>query len=562
MRLIPLHGLCALFSLSSLGGRRGLGRGGAFISPLSSSFPTRSSRGERGQLLVTSNRPFEFGQHLLFAALNCLCFIAAQGAEVHFTVRDFDTGKPLPCRIHMKDAAGKPIRPKGLPFWHDHYVCAGDAELDLAPGTYPYEIDRGPEYILTTGTLSVAESGAKTVTNQLRRLVDLTRENWWPGELHVHRPLADIELLMQAEDLHVAPVITWWNNQNVWANRPQPTNPVVRFDGDRFYHLIGGEDERGGGALLYFNLDRPLDIVGAQREFPSPMKFLAEARGRTGAWVDIEKPFWYDTPVWLASGMVNSVGIAHNHMHRGGVLPNEAWGRPRDKQRFPDPRGNGFWTQEIYYHILNCGLRLPPSAGSASGVLPNPVGYDRVYVHLDGGLNYGTWWEGLKAGRAFVSNGPLLRSRANGEFPGYTLKAAEGKTLDLRVDAVLDSRDPVPSLEIVQNGRVLRAVPYADWKRTGSLGTVQFKSSGWFLIRAIADVPGTFRFASTGPFYVEIEPTPRRVSKASARFFLDWVRERMNQIKLDDPGQKEEVLKHHRAAERFWEEKLAQANDE
>ena len=28
----------------------------------------------------------------------------------------------------------------------------------------------------------------------------------------------------------------------------------------------------------------------------------------------------------------------------------------------------------IYYHLLNCGLRVPPSAGSASGVLPNPVG--------------------------------------------------------------------------------------------------------------------------------------------------------------------------------------------
>jgi len=151
-------------------------------------------------------------------------------------------------------------------------------------------------------------------------------------------------LLQHAEDLHVAPVITWCNNRNVCANRPQPSNRALRCDGDRVDHLIGGEDERGGGGLLYFNLDRPLDSVGAQREVPSPIKFLAEARGRTGAWVDIEKPFWYDTPVWLASGLVNSVGIAHNHMHRGGVLPNEAWGRPRDKQRFPDPRGNGSWT--------------------------------------------------------------------------------------------------------------------------------------------------------------------------------------------------------------------------
>ncbi len=79
-------------------------------------------------------------------------------------------------------------------------------------------------------------------------------------------------------------------------------------------------------------------------------------------------------------------------------------------------------------------------------------------------------------------------------------------------------------------------------------------------MRAIADVPHTFRFASTGSFYVEVGAVSRRVSRASAQFFLDWVRERMGQIKLDDPDQKEEVLKYHRQAEQFWQGKVAQAN--
>jgi len=281
---------------------------------------------------------------LLPASLICVCGITAYGETVQFIALDADTDKPLPCRLHVKNAAGKPVQPKHLPFWHDYFVCAGSAELDLALGTYTYEIDRGPEYILATGTVSVSERGAPAVTHRLRRLVHLAKEGWWSGDLHVHRPPADMEFLMQAEDLHVAPVITWWNAQNAWRDRPPPANPLVRFDGDRFFHWMGGEDERAGGALLYFNLNQPLDITGAQREYPSPMKFLAEARQHKGAWVDIEKPFWYDTPVWLASGMVDSIGIAHNHMQRGGVLANEAWGRPRDKQRLPDPQGNGFWT--------------------------------------------------------------------------------------------------------------------------------------------------------------------------------------------------------------------------
>jgi hypothetical protein len=54
----------------------------------------------------------------------------------------------------------------------------------------------------------------------------------------------------------------------------------------------------------------------------------------------------------------------------------------------------------------------------------------------------------------------------------------------------------------------------------------------------------------------------RRISRRSAQFFLDCVRERVGQIKLDDPVQREEVLNYHRAAERFWQDKIAQANAE
>ena len=143
-----------------------------------------------------------------------------------------------------------------------------------------------------------------------------------------------------------------------------------------------------------------------------------------GVWIDIEKPFWWDVPTWLASGQVDSIGLANNHMNRRGMYEDEAWGRPRDAKRLPPPRGNGFWTQEIYYHILNCGLRIPPSAGSASGVLNNPVGYNRMYVQLDGALSYPGWWDGLRAGRVFVTNGPLRRVRADGQPPAISSRAA------------------------------------------------------------------------------------------------------------------------------------------
>ena len=81
--------------------------------------------------------------------------------------------------------------------------------------------------------------------------------------------------------------------------------------------------------------------------------------------------------------------------------------------RLPNPIGNGLWTQEIYYHALEAGIRIPPSAGSASGVLPNPVGYNRVYVHLGSQqLSADSWFGALSKGRCFVTNGPLLQSHS------------------------------------------------------------------------------------------------------------------------------------------------------
>jgi hypothetical protein len=173
-----------------------------------------------------------------------------------------------------------------------------------------------------SGRFAVADAPLR-LTDRLARLANLAREGWWSGETHVHRSLADIGLLMCAEDLHVAGVQTWWNNANPWQTNGLPTNTIVRFDGNRFYDLMAGEDERGGGALLYFGLKQPLPIAGSKREYPSAMKFLTDARKQARVWVDIEKPFWWDAPVWLASGLADSIGIAHNHAPKR-VMGNEA----------------------------------------------------------------------------------------------------------------------------------------------------------------------------------------------------------------------------------------------
>jgi hypothetical protein len=473
---------------------------------------------------------------------------AAETGGVQIAVRD---GRELvPCRIHIYDSEGKTPKISGGPFWNDHIVCEAGGRFELPAGNYRYEIERGPEYSSAGGRMTVLSGGDVGLAADLVRLADLASQGWWSGELHVHRPLEDIPLLLRAEDLHVAPVITWWNDRNLWVARQPPAQQVVAFDRNRFYNLMAGEDEREGGALLYFGLTQPLPITQAEREYPSPMLYLREARTHAGVHVDVEKPFWWDVPVWLASGQIDTLGIANNHMCRSTLHPNEAWGKPRDRERLPVPRGNGYWSQEIYYHALNCGLRVPPSAGSASGVLPNPVGYNRVYVHVDGPLSYEKWFEGLRAGCTFVTNGPLLRVTANGRLPGFVFTANDQVDLDL--SGILEGRDTVEDIEIIRDGNVVQKLPAAQLAKGGSLGKLTFKSSGWFLVRAIADHSRTFRFASTAPWYVEVGESKKRVSRASARFFLDWTDERMKRINLGDPLKREEVLEPHRRAREFW----------
>ena len=75
----------------------------------------------------------------------------------------------------------------------------------------------------------------------------------------------------------------------------------------------------------------------------------------------------------------------------------------------------------------NAACAIPPSAGSGSGEAPNPVGYDRVYVHVDGELSYEKWWQAFRAGRVVVTNGPLLKPLGRRRVARPRLSGREGR---------------------------------------------------------------------------------------------------------------------------------------
>ena len=510
----------------------------------------------------STGTPASFRSLSLAAIFVVACCAQVNAADtIQVNVSDA-SGQPVACRIHLASDKGEPQQAVGQPFWHDHFVCSGRVVIKLDPGSYSWQIERGPEWTRASGKLDVKVGEPATVDVALARIADLDTEGWYCGDMHVHRPVNEIERLMMAEDLDFAPVIGWWNTPAKNPTLAEQTD--FRFGGHRVYSIMAGEDEREGGALLFYGLNRPLDLSVRSREFPSPMSFVQEARQlNKQVWIDIEKPFWWDVPTWLATGQMNSVGIANNHMCRVEMLASEAWGKPRDAARLPAPRGNGFWSQEIYYHILNAGLRIPPSAGSASGVLPNPVGYNRVYAYLgDQRLTRDKWFAALAAGRCFVTNGPLLRVTANGNLPGGVMKLSGDKPQTIELSIQLTTNDRVSAVEVIHNGKVLETIPCADQTDQHLTASLKIDQPGWFLVRAIADVENTFRFASTAPWYIESASGQAYVSQTSSQFFLDWVNKRIERINTNvtDDAERESVLQWHVQAREFWTIRVNAAN--
>jgi hypothetical protein len=502
--------------------------------------------------------------------------LQASTGQLELTVVDKDTGKPIPCRMHLMTAKGQPRRVEKVPYWNDHFAMPGKMMLRLPLGNYTFVLERGLEYLDQNGnfTLNVFADDAKQI--ELRRFTDMAAEGWFSADMDIRRPASDIELLMLADDLHLGEVVTWGNEKSVGqvANLPkskkddtkpgQVSNLPHVFDTNRCYQLLAGIESRSGGEIIYHRLSTPLKLVATDKQYPSLIQDAMEAKKQKDAWVEIANPASWDMPTLVALNLVDSIQVANSRICREKMAPEDAGSKPRDKKKFPDPWGNAQWSQEIFFKLLECGLRIPPTAGSGSGVAPNPVGYNRAYVNIDGEFSYENFWDSLRDGRVFITNGPLMRMSVEGHPPGHVFGAAKGEKLQFEIALTLSTREEIHYLEIIKNGLVektIRMDEYIEDVKNNKLPKIEFTESGWFLVRAVCDSAKSYHFALTGPYHVNIGDQPR-VSKKAAQFFLDWVYERAKQIKLDDAEQQKEVLGYHRKARDYWKKMVDTASVE
>jgi hypothetical protein len=446
--------------------------------------------------------------------------VTAAGATVRVQIVDDATGQAVAARAYLWRGS-EPLLPPGFSSYsrgdERHFLVPGDFDLGLEPGKYRLRIERSLEYLPVELELDVPRSTPVEV--RLRRWVDMNADGWYSADMHVHRDPADVPLILRAEDLNFAPTIT----THVWSNDvSQPWKspsdfPVVVEPGRRLFTANAQEIERiqgGPGAVILLAKGLPLPFEGYEL-YPPAVTFTRKVH-QMGGYVEGDKLFWVDTFVNAALGEIDFLELNCNHFLPRLVDTDLApWSHWPIEFGYRGPRGFALWMMDLYYRILGSGIELPLSAGSANGVKATPVGYDRVYVRLgQEPFSYPAFLRGLKQGRSFSTNGPILELEVDGRSePGDRVPIRAGEEHRFRARA--RSRGELDVVQLVVNGEVVAEQKGQGVRELTLEKALRFDRSSWAAVRvferpgsAQAWEPAGLVFAHTSPVYFLLDGRP------------------------------------------------------
>ncbi|MAF12748.1 hypothetical protein CMK11_20045 [Candidatus Poribacteria bacterium] len=471
-------------------------------------------------------------------------------AVLSVTVTDDGTDAAIPCRVYLTDADGGAHVPATAHVaFHvgeeRHFLCDGAFDIPLADGAYVLRVERGPEYTPAVETVTVGGESTLRRDVVLARWIDMNARGWYSGDLHVHRDPTEMPLAVQSEDLNVGTNIVYHNTSTPAGDVPAG---VVDLAADCAYTTADAEVERlhdGPGAVVLLGMREPIPTHDLDTLYPTDMEYIDLARAQ-GAHVDGEKPFWRGTPVNAAHGGLDSMGVVPNHFHRQKVMRESArWGALPQETQFLGDEGFARWILDLYYRYLNCGIRLPASGGTASGIMPSPLGYCRTYVRLDEPFSYHGWFGALRAGRSFATNGPMLLLETDGHGPGALLRYAMGEPQVLRGRVLASSSGPLAYVELIRDGVAVRRVEADGATEAVMEFDETFDRSGWMAARCFERVEGNVRYAQTSPIHVFMG-ADQIASREAAGYFLQIVEEQIAQAStgrhLPDTTRRDHVM--------------------
>lgn len=465
-------------------------------------------------------------------------------ARLTFDLKD-EQGRDVPARVAVLGSDRRAAAPADAWMQADdgfdrskqtaetHYFnCASRCTLDVPAGETAIWVQRGFRYLPWRQTLKLVSGSDRTIAVNLQRH-DLPESfgNWRSADLHMHMNYggayrntpARLASQARAEDLDIV--------YNTIVNKEERIPDVGCFRPD--LDPAGGGDVTihhaqeyhtsfwGHLGLLHLNdhLLTPDFSAYQHTALASPYPHngvIADLAHAQGGLVGYAHPFDWDIDP------AKEVSLSH-------MLPADVAHGKVDYLEvvgFSDHKA----TAKIWYRLLNLGFRLP--AGAASDAMANyaslrgPVGLNRVFLETGAAKTPDAARDALKAGRTFASNGPLLGLELAGKRPGDTISRSAPGTLAYRV--ALRSPVPVDHLEIVHNGKVVKAFPLTGDRRAfDASGEVQVDADGWLLLRAWNDgadplILDLYPYATTSPIYLDLPGGPA-TAKEDAAYFAAWM---------------------------------------
>ena len=457
------------------------------------------------------------------------CSHAPGVGSLELQVRD-DSGEEVPCRVLVRPHGGDCVVPEGaveLVIGPDRWFTApGQVLVEVPEGDVEIRVERGLEYAPFRNTLRV--SGATTEIVTLNRWINMKERGYFSGENHLHVDSVQLASMLPAEGLDFGTSMTWHNGPgNDWCLPVPPgtgntrelefggwTTPTTVYDGEVEYRW---------GAIYFLNLPDTIPIPGdPKRPNLDYVKHIVGA----GGYVHYQGGWSREVLVDALLGYVHAVNVCNNNFHRHRFQPRSMYSNLLEVEGFPvypdTDVGMMRMNTDTYYRLLNCGLRLPAGAGSATGFKEVPVGYNRAYVRLPDGATIQDFYRVWAEGKNFVTNGPMLfMESSESQKPGDVIALpGGGGTVLMRIEAI--SNDPLTSLELVVNGEVMASINTGDRSEVSGEVELRLDEGSWITARCTAredlltdeelsvyaaedrQQPSRLRYAHTSPIYVTV----------------------------------------------------------
>ena len=445
---------------------------------------------------------------------------------------DGESGKPITARASLEQDGGKFHAPPEPLFRvlkdYGHFYCKEKCEFTLPAGRYQIRAFHGPEFRTTYRTIEIDAGELTTASVELNRWASPAKDGWYSGENHIHANYGYGE---------------WYNSPETMLNQSagealSVSNFMVAnsdTDGifDRRYFRGGPDSISTDETILYWNQEFRSTIWGHMTlvnlsQLVEPI--MTGFRDTTNPW-DLPTNSDIAERTHLQNGLVNYTHVAQRpddpylNAYTGKSIPIDVALGNIDSL---DLNASYAGTVPLWYRLLNCGFKLTASAGTdcfLNRVQSRLPGGDRVYVKLDGPLDYSSWIENLRAGRSFVTNGPMLSLAADEKEIGSTIRLSGAGEVSILATAA--AQFPLEKFEMIQNGNVIASAKLSDDKLSGKLSLpIRCEQSGWLAVRASGpshpDLPTGGQYAHSSPIYVEVAGKPA-ASRQDALYFLEWI---------------------------------------